>query len=113
MLTPKATLTNRCRGMGRPMRSWMRFINTSALMPRAPPPSMQTTPAPAVGGCTLTAMGAGGACPQRRQRRTLKVQGSSSLRFTNTSTQFSQMQCPQGRGCCGLLSRQQKHVLLL
>ena len=50
MLTPNATLTNRCKGMGRPMRSCIRFISTSVVMPRAPPPSKHTTPAPAVGG---------------------------------------------------------------
>jgi len=113
MLTPKATLTKRCKGMGRPMRSWIRFMSISGTMPRVPPPSMHRMPAPAVGGCTLMAMALGVSCLHSRQQRTLKTHGSSSLLSPNTTMQFSQKQWPQGRQYYGRLRRQQRQVLLL
>lgn len=113
MLTPKATFTNRCSGIGKPMRSRIRFISTSGTIPRVPPPSMHRTPAPAVGGFTLTATSLANSCPQRKQRRMWKTQGSPESPSPKMMTQFSQIQCPQDRPYCGLLRRQQRQVLVL
>ena len=78
-------------------------------MPRTPPPSSVKTRIPAVGGKVLTTV-PDVVSPQKKQLSTSKSQGSCSFLAPKTRTQFSQMQCPQGRRYCGLLRRQTRHV---